>query len=170
MIYVLQAGTNLVAMEAMMSGIPVILTDYSGHSDLIHLDTQVQSDDTDIKDLKSFCEIIPQNELIPASCNMTVSEIKDFLIGSRSGFYYSGIRIEQNDNDILVKDLDGNTIPDTTVLSLGTNDYIPAVYENYFPLNGSIQSLTAAETLMSYLETKNSHVDYPNCEHYFRYQ
>jgi 2',3'-cyclic-nucleotide 2'-phosphodiesterase (5'-nucleotidase family) len=102
--------------------------------------------------------------------NMTVSEIKDFLIGSRSGFYYSGIQIEQNGNDVLVKDLNGMIIPDTTVLSLGTNDYIPAVYENYFPFTGSVQSLTAAETLISYLETINSQVNYPNCDHYFRYQ
>ena len=102
--------------------------------------------------------------------NMRVSEIKDFLIGSRSGFYYSGIQIEQIGNDILVKDLNNTIIPDATVLSLGTNDYIPAVYENYFPLTGSVQSLTAAETLISYLETINSQVNYPNCDHYFRYQ
>ena len=102
--------------------------------------------------------------------NMTVSEIKDFLIGSRSGFYYSGMQIEQNGNDVLVKDLDGVIISDDTVLSLGTNDYIPAVYENYFPVTGSIQSLTAAETVISFLETINSQVNYPNCDHYFRYQ
>lgn len=102
--------------------------------------------------------------------DMTVSEIKDFLIGSRSGFYYSGIHIEQIGNNILIEDLNGTIIPDTTVLSLGTNDYIPAVYENYFPLTGNVQSLTAAETLISYLETINSQVNYPICDHYFRYQ
>jgi len=101
--------------------------------------------------------------------NMTVAEIKDFLIGSRSGFYYSGIQIERIGNNILIEDLNGTVIPDDTVLTLGTNDYIPAVYENYFPLTGSIQSLTAAETLISYLETINSQVNYPVCEHFFRY-
>ena len=101
--------------------------------------------------------------------NMTVAEIKDFLVGSQSGFYYSGIHIERIGNNIVVEDLNGTIIPDATVLSLGTNDYIPAVYENYFPINGSVQSLTAAETLISYLETINSQVNYPNCDHYFKY-
>jgi 2',3'-cyclic-nucleotide 2'-phosphodiesterase (5'-nucleotidase family) len=102
--------------------------------------------------------------------NMTVSEIKNFLVGSQSGFYYSGIQIEQIGNNIIVEDLNGMIIPDATVLTLGTNDYIPAVYQNYFPLTGSLQSLTAAETLISYLETINSQVNYPNCDHYFKYQ
>jgi 2',3'-cyclic-nucleotide 2'-phosphodiesterase (5'-nucleotidase family) len=102
--------------------------------------------------------------------DMSVTEIKNFLIGSGSGFYYSGIQIEQVGNAIQIKDLNNNIIPDTTILSIGTNDYIPAVYENYFPSNGNIQLLTAAETLISYLENNNSQVNYPNCDHYFRYQ
>jgi hypothetical protein len=100
---------------------------------------------------------------------MTVSEIRDFLIGSRSGFYYSGVIIEQGNDGILIKDLNGDVLSDTTVLTLGTNDYIPAVHESYFPSSGSIQSLTAAETLIAYLESVNSQVHYPNCEHFFRF-
>ena len=102
--------------------------------------------------------------------NMSVGEIKNFLKGSGSGFYYSGIQIEQIGRNIEIKDLNDNVISDATILSLGTNDYIPAVYENYFPLTGDIQSLTAAETVISYLENNNSVVNYPNCEHYFRFQ
>lgn len=102
--------------------------------------------------------------------DMTVSEIKNFLEGSRSGFYYSGIQIVQIGNDIQIRDLNNNIIPDNTILTLGTNDYIPAVYDNYFPTNGNIQSLTAAETIIYYLENVNSVVSYPSCDHYFRYQ
>jgi len=102
--------------------------------------------------------------------DMSVAEIKNFLIGSGSGFYYSGIHIEQIGNDIQIEDLNNNIIPDNTILSIGTNDYIPAVYENYFPLNGNIQSLTAAETLISYLENNNSQVNYPSCSRYFRFE
>lgn len=102
--------------------------------------------------------------------DMTVSEIKNFLEGSRSGFYYSGIQIVQIGNDIQIRDLNNNIIPDNTILTLGTNDYIPAVYDNYFPTNGNIQSLTAAETIIYYLENVNSLVSYPSCDHYFRYQ
>jgi 2',3'-cyclic-nucleotide 2'-phosphodiesterase (5'-nucleotidase family) len=102
--------------------------------------------------------------------DMSVTEIKDFLIGSGSGFYYSGVQIKQIGNAIQIKDLNNNIIPDNTILSIGTNDYIPAVYANYFPSNGNIQLLTAAETIISYLENNNSQVNYPNCDHYFRYQ
>ncbi len=102
--------------------------------------------------------------------DMSVSDIKNFLEGTRSGFYHSGIQLEQIGNDIRIKDLNDNIIPDSTILTIGTNDYIPAVYEKYFPLIGDVQSLTAAETIISYLENNNSQVNYPNCDRYFRYQ
>jgi 2',3'-cyclic-nucleotide 2'-phosphodiesterase (5'-nucleotidase family) len=102
--------------------------------------------------------------------DMTVSEIKNFLKGSGSGFYYSGIQIEQIGNDVQIKDLSNTILPDNTMLTLGTNDYIPAVYDTYFPTNGNIQSLTAAETIISYLENINDQVNYTNCIYFFRYQ
>ena len=102
--------------------------------------------------------------------NMTVLEIKDFLEGSRSGFYYSGLEIAQIGSEIQIRDSNNNILPDNTVLTLGTNDYIPAVYDNYFPVNGDVQSLMAAETIISYLENVNSEVNYPSCVRFFRYQ
>lgn len=101
---------------------------------------------------------------------MSISEIKTFLKGSGSGFYYSGIQIEQIGENIQIKDINGNILTDNTILSLGINDYIPAVHDTYFPTNGNTQSLTAAETIISYLVNINSQVNYPNCDHYFRYQ
>ncbi len=102
--------------------------------------------------------------------SMTVTEIKNFLIGSASGFYYSGVSIVKMGSDIIIKDLAGAIIPDNTVLTVGINDYIPAVYESYFPANGVLQTLSAAETLISYLENVNSEVNYPVCDRYFRYE
>jgi 2',3'-cyclic-nucleotide 2'-phosphodiesterase (5'-nucleotidase family) len=102
--------------------------------------------------------------------NMSITEIKTFLKGSGSGFYYSGIQIEQIGDNIQIKDSIGIIITDNTILSIGINDYIPAVHDTYFPTNGNIQSLTAAETIISYLVNVNSQVNYPNCDHYFRYQ
>ena len=99
--------------------------------------------------------------------NMSIAEIKAFLKGSGSGFYYSGLQIEQIGENIQIKDSNGNILTDNTILSLGINDYIPAVHETYFPTNGSIQSLTTAETIISYLVNVNSQVNYPNCDHYF---
>jgi hypothetical protein len=101
---------------------------------------------------------------------MSVSEIKNFLIGSRSGFYYSGIQIEQIGSNVRIYDLDGNTLADNTNLSIGINDYIPAVHDSYFPTNGDIQPFTTAEAIIYYLVNINNQVNYPNCNHYFRYQ
>ncbi len=102
--------------------------------------------------------------------NMTVTEIKNFLMGSRAGFYYSGIKIQQNGSNIQISDLSDHVIPDNTILSVGVIDYIPAVYDTYFPSSGNIQSLSDAETIISYLIEINSQVNYSNCNNYFKYQ
>jgi 5'-nucleotidase/UDP-sugar diphosphatase len=102
--------------------------------------------------------------------NMTISEIKTFLTGSASGFYYSGMQIEQIGSDIQIKDLNGNLLSDDSVISVGINDYIPAVHDTYFPTSGVIQSLTSAETIIYYLENINDQVDYTDNYCYFRYQ
>ncbi|WP_430814323.1 bifunctional metallophosphatase/5'-nucleotidase [Carboxylicivirga sp. RSCT41] len=100
---------------------------------------------------------------------MSVLEIKQFLIGSASGFYYSGVRIEQNGQTIIIHDLSGNELSDETILTIGINDFIPAVHDDYFPDAGELQPLTAAQTLMAYLEEGDGQVDYQNCNRYFRY-
>ena len=102
--------------------------------------------------------------------SMTVAEIKNFLRGSGSGFYYSGINIDQVGNTVEIRDLNNNLLADNVVLTLGTNDYIPAVHDTYFTMSGDVQTLTAAETLIYYLENIESTVDYPNCSRYFRFQ
>ncbi len=102
--------------------------------------------------------------------NMPVSEIKNFLIGTQSGYFYSGIQIEQIGSNIMFSYPNGNVIDDTSFLTVGINDYIPAVNDSYFPTNGNIQSFTTAEALMFYLLNINNVVNYPICDHYFRYQ
>lgn len=101
---------------------------------------------------------------------MTVAEIKNLLIGTGSGFYYSGVKIKQSGNDVLIMDLNERELSDDTELTVGINDYIPAVHDEYFPSNGDIQTLTSAESLIYYLENMNENVNYPDCEHYFRYR
>ncbi len=102
--------------------------------------------------------------------HMTVGQIKNFLMGSRSGFYYSGMGINQKGSEVQISDTSGNILKDNKILTVGLNDYIPAVYDNYFPSDGKIQPLTAAETLIYYLEHIDSEVDYPHCDRYFRYR
>ena len=125
-------------------------------------------DERDITNREIF-EISPFNNGT-VIFDMSVAEIKAFLKGSGAGFYHSGIQIEQLGSEIQIMDFNDQVIPDQTMLTVGINDYIPAVHEAYFPAGGDIQSLTAAETLISYLVNINSQVNYPNCDHYFRYQ
>lgn len=100
---------------------------------------------------------------------MTVGEIKTFLQNSGSGFYYSGVSIAKSGGEIVIRDKNNAKIPDDYVLSVGINDYIPAVHDLYFPNNGNRQLLTAAETLIYYLENVNSELDYQGSNCYFRY-
>ncbi len=117
---------------------------------------------------REIFEILPFNN--PAMIyEMTVAEIKTFLKESGSGFYYSGVKFENDNGYIDVKDLNGNLIPDNTILSVGLNDYIPAVYDAYFPNNGVIQPQTDAETVISYLEEINSEINYSD-SNYFKFQ
>lgn len=117
---------------------------------------------------REIYEVLPFNNPIMIY-EMTVAEIKTFLKESGSGFYYSGIKFENSNGSIDVKDLNGNLIPENTILSVGLNDYIPAVYDTYFPSNGVVLSQTDAETVISYLEEINSEVNYSEIN-YFRFQ
>lgn len=101
---------------------------------------------------------------------MSVADIKSFLRGTRSGFYYSGIHISQDGREIEIEDLNGNLLDDHILLAIGINDYIPAVHDLYFPDNGQMQPLKAAEALIAYLENGDGQVNYENCQRYFRFQ
>jgi len=100
---------------------------------------------------------------------MSVEEIKAFLKGSGSGFYYSGISIQKAGSEIIIRDELGRTIPENYVLKVGINDYIPAVHSLYFPAKGEIQPLTAAETIIAFLESNTNPIKFSNCYNYFRY-
>lgn len=101
--------------------------------------------------------------------NMTVQQIKTFLQSSGAGFYYSGIQIYKTNNTIEIRDEHGRKIPDDYVLQVGINDYIAAVHESYFPKDGEIQPLTAAETIIAYLQSINTSINYSSCYNYFKF-
>ena len=88
----------------------------------------------------------------------------------RSWICFSGIHIEQAGHFIHITDMDGNTIPDDTILSVGINDYIPAVMDAYFPAGRDVQDYTTAEALIYYLDNMSDVVSYPDCNRYFRYK
>jgi len=101
---------------------------------------------------------------------MSALDVKKFLIGSRSGFYYAGVNISQSNQSISIKDANGNEYDDDQILTVAINDFIPAVHYTYFSDDGQRQPLTAAHTLMAYLEQGNGQINYQNCNRYFRYQ
>lgn len=101
---------------------------------------------------------------------MTVAEIKNFFIQSGAGLHVSGVRLERSDNGLLIFDENGNEIDDNVSLTIGTNDFIPAVNDQYFLFDqAEIRELTTAETIIEYLKTINSTVDFEGCNHFFRY-
>lgn len=101
---------------------------------------------------------------------MTAKEVKDFFIETRAGVHVSGITLEQTQGDLIIRNEDGLEIADGDLITIGLNDYIPAVYDQYFPLEkADIQSLTTAETVIEYLKTVNSIVDDEGCNRYFSY-
>jgi len=101
---------------------------------------------------------------------MSVEDIKDFLKDTGSGFYYSGMQVEQIGSEVQIRDTNGMLLSDNVNLSVGINDFIPAIFENYFPDEKMILDQTTAETIISYLEENQNQVNYPECNRFFRYQ
>ena len=103
--------------------------------------------------------------------NMSVKDIKLFLKMTGDTFFYSGVKISQNQQDIIISNLNGLKLEDNTILSLGINDYIPAVYDTYFKNTGITQPLTTAESIIDYLKNnQETTINYSDCVLYFRYQ
>jgi len=100
---------------------------------------------------------------------MTIREIKKFLIDNKVGMYYAGLSIEQDGNTIDIRNENGDLLNDNTSITLGINDYIPAVYSNYFK-NPTFSSNTTSEKLIHYLETNNTPINYTQYSNYFKYE
>lgn len=101
--------------------------------------------------------------------SMTVKEIKDFLKGSKAAIYYSGVKIEQENGYIFIS-RNNQTLTDNTSLTVGLNDYIPAVYDSYFTQTPTVKPLTTAETIINYLNNNSASINYTNETNYFQYQ
>ena len=100
---------------------------------------------------------------------MTVGEITDFLKESKVAIYYSGVTIEQENQTItIVKN--GQELNNNQTLTIGLNDYIPAVYDNYFTQTPTIKPYTTAETIINYLENNTAPINYSQVNNYFKFQ
>jgi len=101
---------------------------------------------------------------------MTVSEIKNFLKNSGAGFYYSGVKIEQQNNEIVFKNSNNEVLENATNLTIGINDYIPAVYDTFFTQTPSYKPYTTAEAIINYLENHNKPINYTSYTNYFKFE
>lgn len=96
---------------------------------------------------------------------MTAGEISAFFSETGARLHVSGISMEQTQNGLKVFDENGHVLDDNDILTIGINDYIPAVYDQYFPLEkADIQDLTTAETIIEYLDNINSTLSYDDCD------
>ena len=101
---------------------------------------------------------------------LTAKEISDFFVQTNAGLHVSGIEFEEVGQELLILKENGEQYADDELITIGINDYIPAVYDAYFPLSkAQIQDLTTAESIIQYLKTINSTVDDDGCNRYFRY-
>ncbi|MDT8401700.1 MAG: bifunctional UDP-sugar hydrolase/5'-nucleotidase [Bacteroidales bacterium] len=102
---------------------------------------------------------------------MTAGEIRAFLEGSGAGFYYSGVILKNDPGyGVLIKDLEGNIYEDEHILTIAINDYIPEIYENYFPDPSVIYDMSTADAMIQYVRDLTVPLHYENCNRYFRYQ
>ncbi len=101
---------------------------------------------------------------------MTAREIKDFFIETGAGLHVSGVSLVRSGNDIQIFDENGNEISDNVNLTIGTNDFIPSIYDTHFSFeDADIRELTTAESIIQYLKTINNTVDHESCNRFFRY-
>ena len=100
---------------------------------------------------------------------MTVGEIKNFLKNSGAGFYYSGGTIDQDGFEVVIRDNANMILSDNTTLTIGLNDYIPAVYDTYFTQTPTYKPYTTAEAIINYLENDATPINYTGYSNYFKF-
>lgn len=99
--------------------------------------------------------------------SMTVGMIKSFFEETGAGMHYSGIIIEDDGGGgIIIKSPGGDILADNTTLTLGLNDYIPAVYNEWFTGDPIIDDNTCAELIIDYIRNTGT-ISYSSCNNYF---
>ncbi len=98
----------------------------------------------------------------------TVGSLEKFLEQSQSGFYYSGVIIEQVNGAVELYDIDHNLLNDQKKLSVGINDYVAAVHD-FFGKDGDFLDYTSSDAIMNYLNRTEREIDFTNSNRYFRF-
>ncbi len=101
---------------------------------------------------------------------ITASELKSFLQETSLAISYTGLNITKSGDEIVLTDTNGDPIDDNTTFTLGMNDFIPALYEDYFTFDQvDIQDRTTAEVLIDYLENGLPFINFEGCSRNFDY-
>ncbi|MFD1294442.1 bifunctional metallophosphatase/5'-nucleotidase [Lutibacter holmesii] len=100
---------------------------------------------------------------------MTVGEIKDFLTKSKASLYYAGIEIEQENGTITISK-NNQILDDNSTLTIGMNDYIPAVYDSFFTQTPTLKNFTTAETIINHLKNNAAPINYSTTINYFKFE
>ncbi|MEM9824402.1 MAG: 5'-nucleotidase C-terminal domain-containing protein, partial [Bacteroidota bacterium] len=94
----------------------------------------------------------------------TVGEFENFFCETGSRFFFSGIQIDDSGNDFQIVDANGVPLPDNQELTMGVNDYIPAVFDDFFDFeDADIKDYTTAQAIIGYLQNINSTIDFKGC-------
>lgn len=94
----------------------------------------------------------------------TVGEFESFFCDSGERFLFTGINVDDRNNDFQIVDENGVPLSDDQLLTLGVNDYIPAVYDDFFDIEeADIRDYTTAEAIIGYLRNINSTIDFEGC-------
>jgi len=101
---------------------------------------------------------------------ITIAEIKNFLQQTKIAIYYAGVNISQVNSTIEIRDKSNQLLNDNTTLTIGLNDYIPAVYDTYFTQTPTIKPYTTAEGIIEYLQNNPETINYSQVNSYFQYQ
>ena len=99
----------------------------------------------------------------------SVGDLKRFLMETRAAMHFTGVDISNSGGSLSFKDENGNELDDNTMLRLGMNDYIAAIYEDYFPFEeAEIRNKTTAESIIDYLDAAGE-VNFEGCDRTVRY-
>ncbi|WP_462282035.1 5'-nucleotidase C-terminal domain-containing protein, partial [Salinivirga cyanobacteriivorans] len=99
----------------------------------------------------------------------TVGRIEEFLEQSESGFYYSGVIIKQEKGDVELYDSAHNLLNNNKVLTVGINDYVAAVHDNFFGNDGKFLDYTSSDAIIYYISNSTQAIDFTANHNYFRY-
>ena len=94
----------------------------------------------------------------------TVGEFENFFCGAGAEFFFTGITVASSSNDFQLVDDNGVPLADDMQLTLGVNDFIPALYDDFFDFaEADIKDYTTAEAVIGYLQSLNEDVDFGGC-------